>query len=116
MHVARKRFGQHFLTDRSIIEHIVHSVDPKPGDMLVEIGPGQGAITFPLLKKHGSLTVIEFDRDLLEPLTAAATSHSTIRVIARTSAAATPLRAAGSPARPPAAVAPCCWAPPAPAP
>ena len=64
----KKNLGQHFLTDRSIIEHIVHSVDPKPGDVLVEIGPGQGAITFPLLKKHGSLTVIEFDRDLITPL------------------------------------------------
>ncbi|MEY3516906.1 MAG: rRNA ((1518)-N(6)/adenine(1519)-N(6))-dimethyltransferase RsmA [Pseudomonadota bacterium] len=68
----KKNLGQHFLTDRSIIEHIVHSVDPKPGDVLVEIGPGQGAITFPLLKKHGSLTVIEFDRDLITPLSEAA--------------------------------------------
>jgi 16S rRNA (adenine1518-N6/adenine1519-N6)-dimethyltransferase len=68
----KKNLGQHFLTDRSIIEHIVHSVDPKPGDILVEIGPGQGAITFPLLKKHGSLTVIEFDRDLITPLSEAA--------------------------------------------
>jgi 16S rRNA (adenine1518-N6/adenine1519-N6)-dimethyltransferase len=68
----KKNLGQHFLTDRSIIEQIVHSVDPKPGDVLVEIGPGQGAITFPLLKKHGTLTVIEFDRDLITPLSEAA--------------------------------------------
>jgi 16S rRNA (adenine1518-N6/adenine1519-N6)-dimethyltransferase len=68
----KKNLGQHFLTDRGIIEHIVHAVDPRPGDNLVEIGPGQGAITFPLLKKHGKLTVIEFDRDLITPLSEAA--------------------------------------------
>lgn len=68
----KKNLGQHFLIDRSIIEHIVYSLDPKPGDVLVEIGPGQGAITFPLLKKHGHLTVIEFDRDLITPLSEAA--------------------------------------------
>jgi len=68
----KKNLGQHFLTDKSIIDHIVHSVDPKPGDVLVEIGPGQGAITFPLLKRHGKLTVIEFDRDLITPLSEAA--------------------------------------------
>ncbi|MFM6988937.1 MAG: 16S rRNA (adenine(1518)-N(6)/adenine(1519)-N(6))-dimethyltransferase RsmA [Arenimonas sp.] len=68
----KKNLGQHFLTDRDIIEHIVHAVDPRPGDNLVEIGPGQGAITFPLLKKHGKLTVIEFDRDLITPLSEAA--------------------------------------------
>ena len=68
----KKNLGQHFLTDRGIIEHIVHAVDPRPGDNLVEIGPGQGAITFPLLKKHGRLTVIEFDRDLITPLSEAA--------------------------------------------
>ena len=49
----KKNLGQHFLTDKSIIEHIVHSIDPKPSDVIVEIGPGQGAITFPLLKRHG---------------------------------------------------------------
>ena len=68
----KKNLGQHFLTDCGIIEHIVHAVDPRPGDNLVEIGPGQGAITFPLLKKHGRLTVIEFDRDLITPLSEAA--------------------------------------------
>ncbi len=68
----KKNLGQHFLTDRNIIEQIVHALDPKPGDLLVEIGPGQGAITFPLLKKHGHLTVIEFDRDLITPLSEAA--------------------------------------------
>lgn len=68
----KKNLGQHFLTDSGIIEHILHVLDPKPGDLLVEIGPGQGAITFPILKRHGSLTVIEFDRDLITPLSEAA--------------------------------------------
>ena len=69
----KKQLGQHFLHDRHVIEKIVLAVNPKPGDALVEIGPGQGAITFPLLRKHGALTVIEFDRDLITPLTALAT-------------------------------------------
>jgi 16S rRNA (adenine1518-N6/adenine1519-N6)-dimethyltransferase len=68
----KKNLGQHFLTDAGIIEQILQAVDPKPGDSLVEIGPGQGAITFPVLKKHGSLTVIEFDRDLITPLSESA--------------------------------------------
>lgn len=68
----KKQLGQHFLTDRHVIEQIVQAVAPRPGDSLVEIGPGQGAITLPLLRKHGSLTVIEFDRDLITPLSEAA--------------------------------------------
>ena len=64
----KKSLGQHFLADRSYIERIVQAVSPQPGDRLVEIGPGQGAITFPLLRRHGELTVIEFDRDLITPL------------------------------------------------
>jgi 16S rRNA (adenine1518-N6/adenine1519-N6)-dimethyltransferase len=68
----KKNLGQHFLHDGSIVARIVHAVDPKPGERLVEIGPGQGAITFPLLRRHGALTVIEFDRDLITPLSEAA--------------------------------------------
>jgi len=64
----KKSLGQHFLTDRQYIDRIVLAVNPKPGDRLVEIGPGQGAITLPLLRKHGELTAIEFDRDLITPL------------------------------------------------
>jgi 16S rRNA (adenine1518-N6/adenine1519-N6)-dimethyltransferase len=56
-------------------------VNPKPGDRLVEIGPGQGAITFPLLKKHGELTVIEFDRDLITPLMEAAEGVGRLTII-----------------------------------
>ena len=80
---AKKHLGQHFLHDGGIISMIVHAVDPKPGDRLVEIGPGQGAITFPLLDRHGELTVIEFDRDLIFPLTEGARAHGTLEVIHR---------------------------------
>jgi 16S rRNA (adenine1518-N6/adenine1519-N6)-dimethyltransferase len=63
-HVARKRFGQHFLHDPGAIAKIVAAVDPRPGDSLVEIGPGLGALTAPLLERAGRLDAIEIDRDL----------------------------------------------------
>ena len=63
-HIARKRFGQHFLTDRAILQAIVGLIDPKPGEALVEIGPGLGAMTDPLVARCEKLTVIELDRDL----------------------------------------------------
>lgn len=63
-HVARKRFGQNFLVDRHYIDRIVAAVDPRHDDNVVEIGPGLGALTRPLLDRVGRLTVIEIDRDL----------------------------------------------------
>ncbi len=63
-HIARKRFGQHFLVDDAVIARIVAAVDPRPGQALVEIGPGLGALTQPLVERSGALTVIELDRDL----------------------------------------------------
>ena len=63
-HIARKRFGQHFLTDRVAIDAIVDAIAPNPGEALIEIGPGLGAMTFPLLERCERLTVIELDRDL----------------------------------------------------
>lgn len=63
-HIPRKRFGQHFLVDEGVIDAIVDAIDPRPGQALVEIGPGLGAMTAPLLRRAGSLTVIELDRDL----------------------------------------------------
>ena len=63
-HVARRRFGQHFLADRSVVERIVQAIDPRPGEALVEIGPGLGALTVPMLERCGALTAIELDRDL----------------------------------------------------
>ena len=58
-HIPRKRFGQHFLADRAIIDAIVQAIDPKPGDAMVEIGPGLAALTQPLVERLGALTVIE---------------------------------------------------------
>jgi len=63
-HVARKRFGQHFLADSAVVEAIVAAIDPNPGERVVEIGPGLGAMTDPLVSRCGRLTVIELDRDL----------------------------------------------------
>jgi 16S rRNA (adenine1518-N6/adenine1519-N6)-dimethyltransferase len=63
-HIARRRFGQHFLADEAVIDGIVRAIDPRPGEALVEIGPGLGALTRPLLQRCGALTVIELDRDL----------------------------------------------------
>ncbi len=63
-HIPRKRFGQHFLTDQALIGSIADRIAPLPGQALVEIGPGLGALTQPLLERCGSITVIELDRDL----------------------------------------------------
>lgn len=63
-HTPRKRFGQHFLTDAAVVGAIVDAIDPKPGQAMVEIGPGLAALTQPLVERLGRLTVIELDRDL----------------------------------------------------
>ena len=67
-HIARKRFGQHFLTAVDVIDRIIRAIAPKPGERLVEIGPGLGAMTIPLRAHCDALTVIELDRDLAERL------------------------------------------------
>ena len=67
-HQPRKRFGQHFLTDESVLDAIVDAIDPRPGEALVEIGPGLGALTRPLLARSERLTAIELDRDLAQRL------------------------------------------------
>jgi len=64
-HKAKKRFGQNFLVDTQIIANIVRCIQPKPDDNMVEIGPGLGAMTRPLLKQLKKLHVIEIDRDLI---------------------------------------------------
>lgn len=79
----KKQLGQHFLADRHYIDRIVMAVNAKEGDFLVEIGPGQGAITLPLLRQHPRLTVIEFDRDLIAPLTAAAAPLGELTIVHR---------------------------------
>ncbi len=61
---TRKRFGQHFLHDPGVLRRIIEAVDPAPGDVIVEIGPGEGALTRPLLERIAHLTAIEIDRDL----------------------------------------------------
>jgi 16S rRNA (adenine1518-N6/adenine1519-N6)-dimethyltransferase len=76
-HVARKRFGQHFLSDGGIIEAIVSEIAPESGQPMVEIGPGLAALTQPLVERLGRLTVIELDRDLAARLRA----HGQLNVI-----------------------------------
>ena len=78
---AKKHLGQNFLHERGVIAKIVQAIDPRPGERLVEIGPGQGALTLPLLDRHGALTAIEFDRDLLLPLAAAARGHGELTLL-----------------------------------
>jgi 16S rRNA (adenine1518-N6/adenine1519-N6)-dimethyltransferase len=67
-HIARKRFGQNFLHDQQVIDRIIASIAPQPTDLLVEIGPGQAALTRPLLESGAELHLIELDRDLVENL------------------------------------------------
>jgi 16S rRNA (adenine1518-N6/adenine1519-N6)-dimethyltransferase len=76
-HIPRKRFGQHFLSDHGVIDAIVRAIDPRPGQVMVEIGPGLAALTQPLVERLGRLIVIELDRDLAERLRA----HTQLEVI-----------------------------------
>jgi len=64
-HIAKKKFGQNFLKDAAIIHAIIQSINPLPNDLLIEIGPGLGALTKPLLKKTNRLLAIELDRDIV---------------------------------------------------
>ena len=76
-HIPRKRFGQHFLADAGIVDAIIRAIDPRPGEAMVEIGPGLAALTQPLVERVGRLTVIELDRDLAVRLR----SHGQLEVI-----------------------------------
>src|SRR5712664_346076 len=69
-HRPRKRFGQHFLHDPRVLARIVEAIGPSRDDFLVEIGPGEGALTRPLLERAGKLEAIELDRDLAAGLAA----------------------------------------------
>lgn len=64
-HIAKKRFGQNFLTDQGIINSLIEAISPKVDDLMVEIGPGLGALTKPLLQKLNLLHVVEVDRDII---------------------------------------------------
>ncbi|MGB5339843.1 MAG: 16S rRNA (adenine(1518)-N(6)/adenine(1519)-N(6))-dimethyltransferase RsmA [Gammaproteobacteria bacterium] len=79
-HRPRKRFGQNFLHDPAIIGKIITVLQPRPNDHLVEIGPGKGAITLPLLEAAGRLEVIELDRDLVAPLVERCRESGTLTV------------------------------------
>ncbi len=68
MHYAKKRFGQNFLVDESVINNIVDSINPQAKDLMLEIGPGLGAMTKPLLSRLDKLHVIELDRDIIPKL------------------------------------------------
>ena len=68
MHIPRKRFGQNFLEDRAVVERIVEAIYPRRGERMVEIGPGLGALTTPLLKAVDRLDVVEIDRDIVRSL------------------------------------------------
>ena len=64
-HLAKKRFGQNFLTDQSIISSLIEAINPLQNQLIIEIGPGLGALTKPLLKKINHLHVVEIDRDIV---------------------------------------------------
>jgi len=81
MHRPRKRFGQHFLHDQHVIECLLRAIDPRPGEALVEIGPGRGALTFPLLQRCRQLIAIELDRDLIAQLATEASRHGELEII-----------------------------------
>jgi 16S rRNA (adenine1518-N6/adenine1519-N6)-dimethyltransferase len=105
-HLAKKRFGQHFLADEVVIGDIVRAIAPRPGDALIEIGPGLGAMTQPLLERAGALTVIELDRDLAARLRGHGASRAGLAVVeadvltvdfaALATAAGRPLRVVGN--------------------
>ncbi len=78
--IPRKRFGQNFLHDQGVIQHLMDVIAPQPGDALVEIGPGQGALTVPLLQRVNALDVIELDRDLIEPLRQRCAGRGELRI------------------------------------
>ena len=80
-HIPRKRFGQHFLHDPGVLRRIVQAIAPQPGDDVVEIGPGEGALTLPLLRELGHLTVIELDRDLVPRLRTAAEGIGELEIV-----------------------------------
>jgi len=79
-HRPRRRFGQHFLHDRQTITRIVAAVDPRPHEVLVEIGPGGGALTEPLLERAGRLHVVEIDRDLAASLQRRFADHRRLQI------------------------------------
>ena len=76
----RKRFGQHFLHDQAVVRRLVDAIAPQPGELVMEIGPGRGALTFPLLATDCELHAVEIDRDLAARLRAQTPSHPNLTV------------------------------------
>ncbi len=79
-HHARKRFGQNFLHDAGVLQRIVNAIDPRPGQTLIEIGPGLGALTRQVLPLAGKLTVVELDRDLVPRLQRSCTGSGALEI------------------------------------
>jgi len=79
-HKARKRFGQNFLHDQNIIDKIIRAVNPKSSQNVIEIGPGQGALTYPLLQTLGQLNAVEIDRDLIKILNQQSTQYGELTI------------------------------------
>jgi 16S rRNA (adenine1518-N6/adenine1519-N6)-dimethyltransferase len=75
VHIPRPRFGQNFLEDPSVVEKTMAAICPQPGDRFIEIGPGLGALTLPLLQRLEHFDVIEIDRDIVEDLRARHPAH-----------------------------------------
>jgi 16S rRNA (adenine1518-N6/adenine1519-N6)-dimethyltransferase len=79
-HAPRKRFGQHFLHDPGVVRRIIGALAPQPGQAIVEIGPGLGALTLPLLPQVDELHVVELDRDVIPRLQAACAGHGRLHI------------------------------------
>lgn len=80
-HRPRKRFGQHFLSDQKTLDRIVELIAATSNDTIVEIGPGEGVLTLPLVRTGAAVTAVEFDRDLIKPLEKKLVSFPNGRVI-----------------------------------
>lgn len=83
VHRPSKRFGQHFLTDKNIINRIIRELDPKPDETILEIGPGKGALTAQLVEKAGSVVAVELDRKLIPLLTEQFGEHDNFKLVQR---------------------------------
>lgn len=79
-HQPRKRFGQHFLHDQATIERILAVINAQPGQRIIEIGPGKGVLTIPLLQRVREMDVVELDRDLVNYLSACCREAGTLRI------------------------------------
>src|SRR5207302_6684169 len=80
-HLSKKRFGQNFLVDNSVIDRIIRAVGPRADETIVEIGPGRGALTKRLVEKAGRLIAVEFDRNLIFDLQARFSQHANFRPV-----------------------------------